>query len=177
MIDFRWVDMVHTRMLVRYGAKWIAQIAPVVAVEGGAAMLKADWGNELHGIGPDALKHALEHLPADFPPTAGQFRALCVNAPKYAAQKIEGPSADPGRVADAIAGMRSVQRSSKPLQWAYTLQAREVAGERLSPGQRACWRAALAEHPAETTIAGDFTPIPSQTLPPGMRIAQSEPPQ
>ena len=53
-LDFRWVDVIHTRLLVRYGAKWLAQTAPI-----DEEMLKADWADVLDGLSGKAIKHAL----------------------------------------------------------------------------------------------------------------------
>jgi hypothetical protein len=161
-LDFRWVDLIHTRMLVRYGATWVRQWADV-----DAALVKTDWANELDGVSSTAIKHALDHLPAEFPPTAGQFRALCIRAPQYATPQLAGPRADPRRVAEEVSRMRGFQAARKPLQWAYDLQEREKAGEVLTLGQKASWRDALSKG-IDTTIVGDFTPVDPRCLPPGM---------
>ena len=171
-LDFRFVDMIHTRLLVRYGAKWVAQTAPVTVVEGGEAMLKADWAEELDGIGGDAIRHALANLPPDFPPSASQFRTLCINAPRAYVPQLAGPKANPQRVAAELERMRSMLASRKPMQWAYDLQDREGAGEALTPGQKAAMRDTLRDG-MDTTITGDFTPVPEHCLPPGMRGAEA----
>lgn len=71
-MDSRTIDAIHARMLVRYGSKWINMWAGV-----DMEMIKADWALELESVRRDQVLFALDHLPPEFPPTAGQFRALC----------------------------------------------------------------------------------------------------
>lgn len=159
----RLIDLVFTRMLVRYGAAWVSKWRGI-----DEAAVRADWAHELDGLGEAAIRYALDHLPADFPPTASQFKALCINRPEPMPPLLPAPKADPKRVAAELERMRRVQAERQPLQWAYDLQEREKRGDSLSLTQMAAWRVALerAELPC---MYGDFKPIPDEYLPPAMR--------
>lgn len=163
MLESKWVDAIHARLLVRYGSAWIAKYQGVPE-----QLVKQDWANELAGIRGEAIRHALEHLPADFPPSVTQFRDLCLRAPEAPRPRIEAPKADPARVAAELKRMQDMQRGAKPLQWAYMLQEREQRGDRLTEAQRAAWRLAL-QHRMDEGLGGAFTPIQADVLPPAMR--------
>ena len=134
-----WVDSLFARLAARYGAAWLRMWdgIPLDAV-------KADWAAELAGFAkaPQAIAHGLEHLPPDRPPTVGQFRQLCIGAPRYADKQLPAPKADPTRVAQVVAAINR-NTASDPQAWARQLRDREVRGERLTAGQRAMWRSAL----------------------------------
>jgi hypothetical protein len=67
-----WLDHLFGKLAVRYGDAWFRKWdgIPMVAV-------RADWAQVLDGLSGDAIGHGLQYLPADFPPTAAAFRALC----------------------------------------------------------------------------------------------------
>lgn len=163
MLESRWVDAIHARMLVRYGSKWISMFQSV-----DMELVKADWASELSGLSGAAIKHGLENLPPEFPPTVAQFKAACLRAPEPAFKRLDAPKADPARVAAELKRMQEMQRGVKPLQWAYTLQERERQGQHLSAAQRASWRLALQGH-SDASIGGSFAPVSADALPPGMR--------
>jgi hypothetical protein len=73
-----WLDRVFGRLMVRYADAW-ARMWVGLNMEA----VRADWCDQLAGVQhrPEALKHALEHLPLERPPTAAQFRELCNRAP------------------------------------------------------------------------------------------------
>lgn len=99
----RTIDAIFTRMLVRYGAAWLRvwDDVPMDAV-------KADWASELSGLSAESVRHALDNLPADRPPTVGQFRALCINRPVIFEQKqLPAPAADKERVRSMLAKARA----------------------------------------------------------------------
>lgn len=99
-LELRYVDRIHTRLLARYGAKWINLYAGV-----DADMVKADWSEQLARVTPDAIRFAIENLPADNPPNVGQFRALCNRVPANdAARLLAAPvePAQPERVAAIV---------------------------------------------------------------------------
>lgn len=102
--------------------------------------VKSDWSHELSGFQqhPRAIAWALQHLPADKPPTVLEFRALARKAPPEDLPKLESPKADPARVAAELAKLAPVLRSA-PRQgvdgraWARTILARSDAGDRINP--------------------------------------------
>ncbi len=134
-----WIDRIHARMLVRYGVAWMRMWE---GIDPGA--VKADWAEELDGfaINPDAIKHALDHLPPDRPPNAAQFKALCMTAPRFAPKALPAPKADPAVVAAAMARIKPPP-GRDPKAWAHELRSREERGDRLTITQKTMWRAAL----------------------------------
>ena len=118
--------------------------------------VKADWAEELAGYAgsPDAIKHGLSHLPADRPPTVGQFATLCRGAPRYLPPLLPAPKVD--SVA-ALMALRALKRpeAQHPKAWAYRLRDRDQST--LNGTQRSMWRAALSAElamaPAERLAA------------------------
>lgn len=157
----RTIDAIFARMLVRYGAAWLRMWAdiPMEAV-------KADWANELDKMSPAHVRYALDHLPADYPPTVAQFRALALNMPEYH-RALPAPKSTPSRVAAELARMRSFQAQREPLGWAKALEEREKAGEPVTEAVRAMWRSAVHDAPSNEPIV--FNTIAPELLPPGMR--------
>lgn len=139
-----WVARIFDKLTVTYGAAWLRKWegADVSAV-------RADWGHELRGFqqSPNAIKHALEHLPPADPPTVLQFRELCLKAPQFAPKQLPPPPADPAVVAKASA---VVKRLGTRLDraWAIALREREQRGDKLTMAQKDMWREAL-KHEAE----------------------------
>jgi len=164
MLESAWVDRIHARLLVRYGSSWVAKY-PGIPDE----LVKHDWVTELSGLRPEQIKHALEHLPPEFPPGVTQFRDLCLRAPEPMAPRLPAPKADKARVAAELQRMGSIAKATSPLQWAYRLQEREKQGETLTGGQRAAWRAALRDGMDVAISGGTFSAIDADKLPPGMR--------
>lgn len=133
------VERLFARLAVRYGSAWLAKWQGI-----DIAAVKADWSEVLGGFerNPEAIRHALAHLPEDRPPTATQFRALCIGRPEPALPALSAPAASPAVVAmvmDAVKPKSGVD----PKEWAHRLRKREQQYERLTPAQRAMWRKAL----------------------------------
>jgi len=137
-LDLRWVDAIHAKLLVRYGSQWLNLWAGVPP-----ELVKADWAEELAAYGPhpEAIKHALDNLPVDKPPTVAQFRLLCRNSPKMAPPALPAPVADPKIVAAVKQAL--APKKEDPKDWARALRKRENACGRLTITQRAMWREAL----------------------------------
>lgn len=91
----KWVDQIFARLTVRYGSAFLNRWTSAgVDLD----LVKADWAEELAGFEnwPEAIKHALDTLPADKPaPTVTDFKAACYRAPKPARQALPEPAADP----------------------------------------------------------------------------------
>lgn len=145
-----WVESLFARLQVRYGAAWTRMWEGVEI-----AAVKADWAEELAGYvnAPDAIKHALGHLPPDRPPTVSQFAALCRNAPRYIAPALPAPTPDPAVVAAVLGAIRPVA-AHDPKAWARRLRKRDQLCERLSLFQRFCWREAL-----KTELVSEARPV------------------
>lgn len=173
-----WVDEIFAHLAATYGSDWLLKWEGM-----DDQAVKAKWAKELGGFvnRKDAIVHALKHLPVDRPPNVLQFRVICLGAPAdeapAAAAKVEDKTRrratpeDAARLKAAMARYQELrlEAAQKPKQWAYDLQAMEKAGEPLTDGQRAAWRAVLAKIELKTGLGGDFNPIENNALPPGMR--------
>lgn len=140
MLPESWVDSLFARLLVRYGADWSRRWDGI-----DMAAVKSDWAAELGGFAtrPDAIRHALDNLPADRSPTVAQFRALCIAAPQYAPPQLPAPKADAALVASVKAPPPSQGNDLRA--WANRLRERELRCERLTQFQRQAWRQAWRE--------------------------------
>lgn len=165
-----WIDAIHARLHVRYGSAWLERWKGLEP-----AAVRADWALVLTGVTGDAIGYALEHLPLDWPPTAGEFRALCIRGFREPEMpKLEAPTADPERVQAVVDRARKMAERRPPKQWAVDLTERERNGEAFTAAQRAMWMAALQR--IEEPIAHAGRLIDPATLPPGMRTTTAEHP-
>jgi hypothetical protein len=131
-----WVESIFARLAVRYGVAFQRQYADM-----DVGAVKADWSDVLGCFAdrPEAIRFALDHLPADKPVTALQFRALGIGAIREERQpalpapmSVHPPEAVRGKLS-AIAPMFA---SKHPHAWADRLKARQAGGEMLSLAQR-----------------------------------------
>ena len=171
-----WVDRVHARLLVRYGAAWIRKWegVPMEAV-------KVDWADALTGLGADAIAHALDHLPPDAPPNALQFRDLCRSRPSAAPQLThDQPAPNPERLAALRRQLAALNAPKNPTEMVQRVFARlhiaqdtgtdPETGRSVSTAQLDFLRRAERGLGAPSVQElGDFRPIPLDALPPGMR--------
>jgi len=135
-----WVDRLFAKLTVTYGQRFLGLYAGL-----DLTAVKDDWAAELSGYdkNPDALRHALENLPADRPPNVLEFRQLCRNVPVKASPALtHAAPADPAKVAAAMSRMTKPD-SGHPRAWAWRLRERERNGAQLSKAQRDFWREAL----------------------------------
>lgn len=134
-----WVDRIFAKLTLTYGQRFLAQYAGI-----DLNAVKADWAHELRGLAqsPNAIAHALDHLPTDRPPNVLEFREACRRTPPPAFQQLQPPKASPEMQRKA---MEAIQRPSAadPKAWAWRLKEREDRGGRLSLAQSQMWRAAL----------------------------------
>ncbi len=141
-LDSRTVDAIHTRLLARYGTRWIALYAGVPP-----EAVKADWADVLDGLQLFGIRRALSLLPVDHVPNAAQFRTLALSGPPptvdASAIAADRPPADRPRLVRELSRIAELQAKRGPKQWAYDLRAREQRGETLSQTQRFAWREAL----------------------------------
>ena len=134
-----WVEKIFKRMALEYGSRLGSLWAGLDPEE-----VKAHWARELAGYvnAPQALGHALDHMPDDRPPTLPEFRKLCRGAPVPALKALPAPAADVARVSAALARARSSVMAAHGTSWVDKLRAREAAGERLGLLQREALRRA-----------------------------------
>lgn len=139
------IDRLFARLNVTYGrdfmARWEGQ--DVMAVKSSWAHELAGFENHLHSIA-----WALENLP-DRAPNIIEFRNLCRKAPAADVPRLPEPKADLARVNAELAKLGPLKAAlqNKPavggLDWAYSLQKRDNAGERLNMTVRKFYRQAL----------------------------------
>ncbi len=139
-LESRYVDAIHARLLVRYGTRWINLWTGIPE-----EAVKADWAAELHGLRGDAIAHALQHLPAEFPPTVAQFKALALGRSEPAMKALPAPKANPEVVAKVVESAKTIGGGCFGKEWAHRLREREEQGALLTAAQRAMWRAALEQ--------------------------------
>lgn len=132
------------KMHLRFASAWTAKWAGL-----DMQAVHDDWERVLVGCTPAMIRFAIENLPAQFPPNAQEFRAICMRAPAPPKPpELAEPPADPKRVARMLAEANAkaadaVARQGGPKAWAYRLKAREERGDRLTQAQRTMWRSAL----------------------------------
>ncbi len=140
MLQSTWVDRIHTRLLVRYGTGWLRMWEGI-----DQEAVKADWAEELHGLSGESLAYALDHLPADRPPTATQLKALALNRTNHSGPLLPSPKADPQRVAEIVSAIKRPDGWRDPKQWARDLLARRSSGDRIPMAHVEMARRALGE--------------------------------
>ena len=134
-----WVDHLFAKLAVRFGDAWTRKWEGIQM-----AAVRADW----------ALQHGLNNLPREFPPTAHQFRDLCIRRAdddRATVPALPAPSSvnvgQAQRLREIVAGAFATPKD--PRRWAHSLKARHEAGERLNPAQINAYTAALRTMPEE----------------------------
>lgn len=126
-----WTDRIFDKLTLVYGQSFLRRWADI-----DMAAVKADWSHELAGFQqhPKAIAWALENLPPDKPPTVLEFRALCRKVPAEQPKQIEGPPADPARVAAELQKIANIRPDEKKdyRAWARRIVERRQAGESIS---------------------------------------------
>lgn len=164
--DLSWVERLHTRLLVRYGGRWL-KLWEHVADEDWPVQ-RQDWANELADISAAQIEWAMQHLPA-MPPNASEFKALCLTKPYRQQTPLLDNTpleADPTRTRALLEqAHQAMKNKPKGVEWAEALRAREEAGEQLTDMQQKAWRAALATR-APQKLPDDYRGMPEGTVPP-----------
>jgi hypothetical protein len=134
-----WTDKIFAKLMLTYGQRFLGLYSGI-----DLEAVKADWGHELRGYAqsPQAIKHALEHLPVDKAPNVLEFRELCRRAPspRHSVLTWTGSAPDPGMLDKAKAALAA---KAHPKAWAHALRQREANGAKLTRAQREMWRDAL----------------------------------
>lgn len=141
------VEYVFQVLLATYGQAWERSLGTAPPGD-----VKTVWANALDGVSHSkaarkSISWALNNLP-EKPPNSREFLALCRRVPAADVPKLPEPKADPARVAAELAKLAPI-RAAVPdsphgmKAWAYRLQARHAAGERMNPNQIRCFTAAL----------------------------------
>lgn len=165
-MSLRYVKEIHSRLSVRYGSLWRAKWdgVPTEAIE-------ADWADQLDGMQPVNISKALASLPPEFPPTASAFRLMGTIREESAPMQAL-PAPDPvglKRIAQSLAP--GVNNQEPPREWMALLE-RDVKAGTASKARISHYNIAMANGyygNLPQADGGDFTPIPAESLPPGMR--------
>ena len=70
----RWVSRLFSKFQVRYVHKWTSALTSPELIE----LAVVEWGQELAGLSPEQVRHGLESLEGDWPPSAPGFRKACL---------------------------------------------------------------------------------------------------
>lgn len=128
-LPMSWVDRIFEKLTLLYGREFVGRWSGAELEQ-----VKADWAHELAGFQahPWAIAYALQHAPADRPPTVLQFRALARQAPPPPTPRLEAPPPNRERAAEALrlaaAGLRKAPDAGG-LAWAHRILERERAGD------------------------------------------------
>lgn len=152
------IDAIFTACMTRYGPSYFLSRWEGLKV----SVVKADWARVLEGLerNPRAVRYALANLP-DKPPMAHEFRAIASNCPEPRPACLEWePKHDPARLAHnaALADLVRKKAPSDPMAVAQGLRDRELAGEKLSMGQKDFWRRVLQPRKALPAAPGNERP-------------------
>lgn len=111
----RWIQSLWVEMAANYPGQWQRQFpVPPCPPDVDAATharehiagIQAVWAKRLGHLqsNPDALRYALDHLPAH-PPSLPDFVALCNRRPDRPLPALDAPKADPARVQQVLSGL------------------------------------------------------------------------
>ena len=144
-LQIKAIDRLFQRLNATYGADFMSRYKGTPESD-----LKTVWAHELSGFENhlNALAWALENLP-ERAPNVIEFRNLARRAPIQETPRLPEPKADIARVNAELAKLAPMKESLKNklaasgLDWAYALQRRDNAGEKLNPTSRIFYRQAL----------------------------------
>lgn len=172
-----WVDALFAKLSMRYGVAFMRQWP-----DADPAIIKADWAEVLGGFKqhPECIKHALDNLPTDKPPTALQFRAMCraaptdeENVPRLEWSRAPVHPAVVQKLAEVAQAKKAAQGNMSDAQYC-AARIREIAAARggvLTADQRRVLNCCESNGPEAGDVLAGFTPIPVDVLPPAMRAA------
>jgi hypothetical protein len=142
-----WIERLFKRLSLEYGSRFTNMWSsndPEDMIDFWAGELACFYDNKA------AIQYGVEHLPETFPPTAAEFRRLCLGNSDRPKALLPEPLANPEVIAQAMESI-STPTKSNPKAWAHRLREREESGEILHGCQKTMWRAAL-KLPAETNV-------------------------
>ena len=144
-LSIKAIDRLFQRLNATYGADFLGRYKGTPEGD-----LKTVWAHELTGFENQlsSLAWALENLP-ERAPNVIEFRNLARRAPAPELPRLPEPKADLARVNAGLAKLAPLKASlakAAPvggLDWAYALQRRDNAGERLNMTVRKFYRQAM----------------------------------
>jgi len=153
-LPLEWVDRIFDKLVLVYGVDFMNRYREIDVID-----VKANWAHELAGFArnPDAIRFALENLPAGKPPTVLEFRDLARRVPKTA-PALPAPTASPNVLQAELKRLDALRQRepADPKEWARRLIARHEAGERVRSVALKDAQAVLAKA-ARASAAGEGT--------------------
>lgn len=118
------VDCVFVQLALTYGTPKLEAFCKGQDI----ATVKRFWCHTLRGVSPVDVLRALEVLPAEFLPNSLQFKALAQKRAMPMFKALRAPEADPQRVRECVAKLRSLAEGMRhpkdPKAWIARLQQR-----------------------------------------------------
>lgn len=163
------VQRIFARLLVRYNAQWLKRIELVDEND-----LIDDWARQLQRVSNGAIYHALNHLPEKFPPTVGEFKALCLQRPERAYRALPAPDSRIPReektaILKRLGEVLKPKADTERLAWARELRDKHKAGGHVTEAEVTMYRTALREGYESENHGLQFRPIAVELLPPAMQ--------
>ena len=151
MLESELISLLFARLATRYGSSWFSRFEGIPLDE-----LRLDWARELVPCRPHQIAFALEHLPPQFPPDAGQFLAIARQAPEPQVPLIveDRPPPNVERAAAIKKRLRAILAKPRPNARAALLE-RQAAGEQLDYYQRHYLESAQVETPSRMPAMSD----------------------
>lgn len=111
-LPLHWVDKIFTKLTLVYGHEFLNRWRDI-----DIDAVKADWAHELDGFEnhPEALGHALAHLPVK-PPTVLEFREIARKCPPPVFKALPAPAASEeskAKVREMLDGLRKKMAMQK----------------------------------------------------------------
>lgn len=154
-----WVDRIFERLSVAYGHRFLGLYSGF-----DMQAVRADWAQTLAAFAdnPGAIRHGLDSLPAE-PPTAIQFRAICLTAPRPATPQLPAPPANPAAVAAVLQSVKTAKAATATLAPSPThavlrnILAIATGRDLMSAAQRSFAQTALTRIPDADALHADFS--------------------
>lgn len=147
-----WISRLHVRMMSIYGHKFQSLFPDAESM----ADWRDTWGRALAGVSGDQIATGLAKLATGaegWPPSSGEFRALCVPPVAHISHQrhplLDAPKVE-YKPRDVKALIPDMGRANKD--WARELKAMEESGKKLLYCQSRAWREALNRDPRQREI-------------------------
>lgn len=138
-LPMSWIDKIFLKLTVHFGRDFLGRWEGIPIAD-----VKAEWAECLAGFAdnPGAIGYALANLHDNKPPTAQDFRTVCLRAPAPDLPRLPAPAVNPDRMAQErsrCAVLTSQHRaggagSVASKDWARKIITRHQAGERVNVG-------------------------------------------
>ena len=142
-LPIAWVEKIFDKLTLNYGQDFLNRYKSIPLAD-----VKTDWSHELGFVmgRPSAISFALSNLP-ERPPTAQQFRALCLSAPQTDVPEAltYSPPANPERMREELAKLSKPVPKVDGRDWARRVIERKESGVKVSPTVVAMAKQAMGE--------------------------------